>query len=117
MQGRTLVEFTDAQMGSHFGDILLGGIDTSYTALCSAIFFVINTPRAHQKLVQEVRETFGSLDDIGGKALADGMPYLSAVISEALRLYPPIPVGLPRRSPGFYIGGMYIPEGVIIFIF
>lgn len=38
--------------------------------------------------------------------------YLNAVMTEALRFYPPVPVGGPRVSPGAYVDGVYIPAEV-----
>lgn len=42
------------------------------------------------------------------------LPYMNAVVSEGLRMYPPVPTGIPRRvGPGggvFF--GEFIPENV-----
>jgi len=40
------------------------------------------------------------------------LPYLNAVIEETLRLFPPVPIGPPRISPGEFVDGTYVPNGV-----
>jgi cytochrome P450 len=44
----------------------------------------------------------------------NNLKYLIAVFNEALRIYPPIPSGLPRIVPkgGEFVDGYYIPEKV-----
>jgi len=47
---------------------------------------------------------------------ADNMPYLQAVMYEALRLHPAVGMSLPRVTPadGFEVDGHYIPAGTVI---
>ena len=33
-----------------------------------------------------------------------------------MRLYPPVPFGPPRLSPGAYVNGVYVPKGVSLSI-
>ena len=33
-----------------------------------------------------------------------------------MRLYPPVPFGPPRLSPGAYVNGVYVPKGVSLCI-
>ena len=42
------------------------------------------------------------------------MWHLGAVFNEALRMYPPVPSGLPRKVPfgGRSLSGYYMPENV-----
>ena len=40
--------------------------------------------------------------------------YLFAVIEEGLRIYPPVPAGLQRVSPGAEVDGYYVPAGAIV---
>ena len=44
------------------------------------------------------------------------MPYLRAVIEEGLRLYPPVPIGMPRVSPGASVQGHFLPEGTVTYV-
>jgi cytochrome P450 len=66
-----------------------------------------------KKLVDEIRGAFASSDHISMEAI-QGLPYLGACIKEALRKYPPVPVGLPRLTPreGSTICGHYVPSNV-----
>jgi cytochrome P450 len=66
----------------------------------------------YQKLKDEVRGRFQSADQI--TSLSATFPYLTAVIHEALRIYPPVPIAVPRITPkgGAMIAGALIPEGV-----
>lgn len=65
----------------------------------------------HAELCKETRDSFDNLSDINATA-AQQLPYLQAVISESLRIYPSASQGFPRLSPGAEIGGVYIPRGV-----
>lgn len=42
------------------------------------------------------------------------LPYLFGVIEEGLRMFPPVPAGSPRVSPGAIVDGYYIPKGTIV---
>jgi hypothetical protein len=41
-------------------------------------------------------------------------PYLTAVIHETLRIFPPVPIGMPRITPkgGGMVAGVWVPGGV-----
>ncbi len=65
------------------------------------------------KLTAEIRSTFKSESDIDFASVST-LPYLLACLDEALRMYPPVPIGLPRVVPrgGANIAGHYVPEKV-----
>ena len=68
---------------------------------------------AIEKLTAEIRSSFESEDDIDFASVST-LPYLLAYLEEALRVYPPVPGGLPRVVPkgGATICGNYVAEGV-----
>ncbi|KAB2633281.1 cytochrome P450 71A3-like [Pyrus ussuriensis x Pyrus communis] len=78
-------------------DIFGGGTDTSYTVLEWAMTELIRHPRVLEKLQNELMGIATGKPDITESDL-DKTPYLKAVIKETLRLYPPIPLLVPRES-------------------
>lgn len=66
-----------------------------------------------QQLSEEIRSCFPGDNEITMQSTAK-LPYLSAVIEESLRLYPPVAAGLRRIVPkgGAIIDGHFVPENV-----
>ena len=83
---------------------MIAGTETTATALSGTMYHLLRNPDVLQKLVQEIREAFADFDDITLEDLAR-LKYLDAVLREGLRMYPPVPIALPRRTP---------PEGSIV---
>ena len=81
------------------------------TFLAATTFYLLTTPEPYRKLQEEIRSRFKSIDDIDATS-AQQLPYLQAVISEGLRIYPPGSQGFPRISPGVMVDGIWVPEGV-----
>lgn len=79
-------------------------------------FGLTKNPFQYQKLVQEIRTTFATPEDIvcGPKLL--NHRYLRACIDEGMRFAPSGPCDLPREvlSGGIRIQGEYYPEGTIV---
>lgn len=68
-----------------------------------------------QKLQQEIRSSFQKFEDIDSMSTAT-LRYLQGVCMEGLRIFPPLPLGLPRIVPpgGDTVDGHFIPAGVSI---
>lgn len=109
-KGMTLEEtYTAAQV------LIVAGSETSATALCGATYLLLSNPSALARLTTEVRSAFASEADILPQATA-ALPYLSAVVEEALRLCPPGPGTFPRKVPdgGRVVCGRFVPGGVSV---
>ena len=93
--------------------LLTGGTEPTASAISGATFNLLTHREALHKLTDEVRATFTSVDEINNVKTAK-MPYLNAVISESLRLYPPVPARFPRRTGkgGDTIDGYVVPADV-----
>lgn len=83
------------------------------TFLAAVTFHLCKRPTATKKLQDEIRARYSFYDAIDTVS-AMQLPYLQAVISEGLRIYPPGSQGFPRTSPGGTVDGLWIPEGVRI---
>ncbi|CAI0398372.1 unnamed protein product [Linum tenue] len=77
-------------------ELFLAGIDTSTTAFEWIMSEMIVNPTVLKRAQEEVRQVFadGSVDEAGLRQLK----YLDMVISEGLRLHPPVPLLLPREN-------------------
>lgn len=93
--------------------LIIAGSETTATTLSGLAYYLSNNPRALQKLQQEVRGAFRSYENITGDSTAR-LRYLHATIEEGLRIFAPVPPGLPRISPGAMVAGYWIPEGTVI---
>ncbi len=80
--------------GSLLTYISIAGSETTATTLATVTWYLLHNPRILEKLQHEVRDTFKSYGSINAQSAA-GLPYLHAVCLEALRIYPPLPLGLP----------------------
>ncbi|EWZ49110.1 hypothetical protein FOZG_00079 [Fusarium oxysporum Fo47] len=93
--------------------LIVAGSETTATCLTGIVFCLLSNVSCLEALSNEVHSRFQSDTEITGDATAD-LKYLSAVIEEGLRIFPPAPFGLPRVSPGAIIDGHYIPPGVVV---
>lgn len=88
---------------------------TTSSLLCGTMYYLLTHPYVYQTASNEVRNKFANLKDITVESTED-TKYLNACVKEALRMYPPVPGGLPRLVPpgGATICGRYVPENSVI---
>jgi cytochrome P450 len=91
--------------------IILAGSETTATLLSGALFCIASNPDVLGKLVKEVRSSFSSESEITLTSV-NNLTYMLACLNESLRMYPPVPVSLPRVVPngGHTIAGRFVPE-------
>lgn len=96
----------------------IAGSETTATTLATITYYLFRNPAILTRLQHEIRSNFKTYDEINAQTTAD-LPYLHAVCLEALRMFPPLPLGLPRIVPpgGDTVDGCFVPGGVIGFIF
>ncbi|KAE8364638.1 cytochrome P450 [Aspergillus caelatus] len=95
--------------------IMVAGSETIATLLSGCTFLLLQHPEAYRRLTTEIRTSFSSYEDINFVSAAN-LPYLSAVLEECLRMYPPVPSVLPRKVPsgGAIIDGRFVPGGTTV---
>ncbi|KAJ5398337.1 cytochrome P450 monooxygenase [Penicillium cosmopolitanum] len=99
------------EMLPNYSFLMMAGSETTATLLSGCTFYLLKHPHSYQRLTSEVRQCFSAPTEIVLSSLAV-LPYLHSVITETLRLYPPVPLGMPRTTPagGAMISGRYVPE-------
>lgn len=96
--------------------LIIAGSETTATLLSGATYLLTTNPEALRRLTEEVRSTFKTEEEIDFTSVSS-LQYMLACLDEALRIYPPAPLGLPRQTPkgGATIAGHHVPEDVSIF--
>ncbi|KAI0412444.1 cytochrome P450 [Xylaria grammica] len=102
------------EMAATASNLIFAGAETIATTSAAVLYFLLKKPRVLAKANLEVRERYTSYVDINSSS-AQQLPYLQAVIAEALRLYPPGAQGLPRLSPGATIDGLWVPKSTEVY--
>nr|WOJ51797.1 cytochrome P450 family 782 subfamily C polypeptide 1 [Phlegmariurus tetrastichus] len=97
-------------------DMLLGGLDTTVRAIEWAIAEMVANPHTLLKAQLE-------LDNVVGKhrlfeeSDIEKLPYLQAVVKEALRLHPPVPITNPHLNEApATLAGYNLPRGCMVFV-
>jgi cytochrome P450 len=92
---------------------IVAGSETTATLLSGLTYLLATNQHTLVRVAKEVREAFNSEAEINLSSVGS-LPYLSACINEAMRLYPPVAIGMPRITPsgGATIDGHYVPENV-----
>ncbi|KAK5631624.1 hypothetical protein RRF57_007338 [Xylaria bambusicola] len=107
-------EVSREELTAHASTLIIAGGETTAHTLSSIIFYVLKTPGCKEKLMREIRDHYGSYEEIDATSALQ-LPYLQAVIQEALRIHPSGAQGFPRTSPGVLINGHYVPAGTEVY--
>lgn len=104
---------TDHELVTNSNILIIAGSETTATLLSGVTYWLLRTPETLRKATREVRSTMKTEADISFNHVTSQLPYMLACLDEALRLYPPIPLGLPRIAlTPTYISGYEITPGV-----
>jgi cytochrome P450 len=106
---------TRGEMHVNAATLMVAGTETTATNMSGVFYYLCQSPRVRDKLVQEIRSSFKSSDDMTPGALAE-LKYLNLVLRENLRIYIPGGGGMTRVVPpeGAQICGDFIPGGTLV---
>ncbi|XHG03733.1 hypothetical protein AWENTII_007026 [Aspergillus wentii] len=106
---------TQRELEANSSLLIIAGSETTATLLSGCTFYLLRHPEIHKKLINEVRGSFQTQEEINFLSVAK-LSYMNCVLEESLRMYPPVPGVLPRRVPdgGAMIDGEFIPEGTSV---
>lgn len=109
-------KFTEEHMIASCVSNIVAGSDTTAISLSAILYHLLANPRSYQKLCDEVDafQSQGKLSRSPKFKETQQMPYLQAVIKEALRVHPATGLPLERvvQGQGLSIGNQHFPEGV-----
>ncbi|KAL8900470.1 MAG: hypothetical protein Q9207_005685 [Kuettlingeria erythrocarpa] len=93
----------------------IAGSETTATTLSVAMNYVCRDASVLSQLQTEIHTSFETFTQITSTSTAS-LKYLHAVCLEALRIFPPLPLGLPRVVPkgGDTVDGQFVPENTIV---
>lgn len=95
---------------------VFAGSDTTAIALRSIFYHLLKNPRCMERLLEEIDDVVGTMDVASPVTFnqANNMPYLQAVMNEALRIHPVVGQSLPRVVPegGLQVESHWLPQGV-----
>jgi len=94
--------------------LMLGGGDTAGNTLMLGTFYILDNEAVYQRLKKELRTAWPVLAKTPRYEELERLPYLTAVVKEALRISPGVASPLPRVTPfgGATIAGVKVPSQV-----
>ncbi|CAN8105409.1 unnamed protein product [Discula destructiva] len=107
----------DAQIISWLMVNMIAGADTTAATLKSAFYYCLHDQRVWQRLEEEVHAAGVQNQKPVSYKDAHAIPYLEAIVSEALRMLPGVPMPLERYVPqgGYRLSdGSFLPGGSVI---
>ncbi|WP_414551848.1 cytochrome P450 [Anabaena sp. CCY 0017] len=105
-------EMTDVELRDELMTMLFAGHETTAIALAWALYWIHYIPEVREKLLQELN----SIDVANADpSVITQLPYLNAVCSETLRIYPVVFFSLPRilKAPMQFMG-YDLPKGTML---
>ncbi|KAK7751602.1 hypothetical protein SLS62_006427 [Diatrype stigma] len=110
--------------------LMAAGSETVATVLSGALYLLLTHPAALARVQEEVRSAFAAFDNSSSSGSGSGkidfaslarLEYLSAVLSETMRVWPPVATPFVRQVPrgdggggGCVVDGYYLPEGALV---
>ena len=103
----------------HLSTNVFAGSDTTAIALRAIVYFLCQHPEVAKKMIAEIDEAdiAGNLSTpVSYKEASTVLPYMSAVVREAMRLHPSVGLLMERHVPagGLQIHGRHLPAGTIV---
>ncbi|KAK3123621.1 hypothetical protein QOZ80_8AG0633760 [Eleusine coracana subsp. coracana] len=93
-------------------DVFTAGSDTIAVTVEWALAELLRNPSTNARARAEITNVLGGKESIEEHDVA-GMPYLQAVVKEAMRLHPVAPIMLPHKAveDGVEVSGYTVPKG------
>ncbi|GMI91112.1 cytochrome P450, family 81, subfamily D, polypeptide 5 [Hibiscus trionum] len=108
--------YTDETIKAVILGVLVAGTETSSTTLEWIISLLLNHPEVMHKASNEIATKVGQ-DKFVEETDLPKLNYLQSIISETLRLFPPVPLLVPHESSeDCVVGGYNVPRGTMLLV-
>jgi cytochrome P450 len=107
-------QMTDRQLRDEAMTLYLAGHETTALTLSWSWYLLAQHPRVEEKLLAEWQRVLG--DRVPAAVDLPKMPYTDAVITEAMRVYPPVYLIGREATKDLELGGYRVRKGTTIFI-
>jgi cytochrome P450 len=107
-------DLDDAEIRDQVVSLIAAGYDTTSAAVGWTVLELLRTPGEWERVCDEVG---ARLAGVGGAPTAEdlrAMPYVAAVVDEAIRLWPPASLSARRCSEPIEHAGHVVPAGAIV---
>lgn len=110
-------QLTDEELVHNADLLMVAGSETTATVLLGVSYYLLKTPHAYKRATEEVRAAFTHAKEITFREASVRLPYMLACLTEAMRIFPSIPLALLRiTNDGLPtpVAGHSIPPAVSI---
>ena len=107
---------SDQELREQLMTLVAAGHETTATAMAWSMLELANHPRIQDRCVEEIAGSDGAGGNgaRGGGTGGDETEYLDAVLKEALRLHPVVPMVMRELQEPATVGGRTYPRGVTV---
>jgi cytochrome P450 len=104
---------TKDELMSNCNLLVPAGSESTMEVMVSTLYLLLSSPEVLKDLVDMVRKTFKTPDDITFES-TEKLKFLEACINESMRFHPPVPIRNPRGGPesGTMVQGIWITSNV-----
>jgi cytochrome P450 len=106
---------TDRQVRDECLTLLLAGHETTANGLSFCVFLMARNPEIQDRVFAEAAEVFAG-DARNAVEAYEGLRYTLRVVSEALRIYPPVWVTARTVATAYTYRGHWIPSGSLLLV-
>ena len=109
---------TDRQIRDECLTLLLAGHETTANGLSFIFFLMAQHPDVQETVFAEASAIFGNAfsQPLRAAEIYDRLPYSQRVVSEALRMYPPVWVTARTAAVSYAYRGLAIPAGSLLLV-
>jgi cytochrome P450 len=105
----------DTQIINNATILIASPTGTTAPLMCATVYYILSNPAIHSKLRHEIRSAAAKASDLN-MDVVNNMVFLKAVLTEAMRMKPPVAGTLTRVTPrgGVEICGRFVPGNTVV---